>query len=284
MEYIRDDWPTLPEGSDYDGKNLLQLVLLQLVRDNTLHTRVTDIPALYKGSNNYGIHLQLDNQPDILVGLGHSDVNMPNFDGFPVDVQATEARIEAAVYSLLQREETIPVSPLLYHRLPVLHPAPRSDRPRDLAGRRLYSFQRPQGRDNVRRALSPAQKVGISLSTPDYGCYLAYFDPSSLLKAAQIRASLFSFTPDKFTRVAPRTPLRTKTQVAPIPVAPIREFCIAFFESKINATIGNIGDIIGWEDDNNSVGPIAAAPKQSLEDNPTHHARRGRRNDVPLLA
>lgn len=45
---------------------------------------------------------------------------------------------------------------------------------------------------------------------------------------------------------------------------PTREFCIALFTAKIEATIGNIGDRIGWEDDNNTVGPIAAAAKQLL--------------------
>jgi len=34
--------------------------------------------------------------------------------------------------------------------------------------------------------------------------------------------------------------------------------------SKIEATISNIGDMIGWESDNVTVGPIAAAAKQSL--------------------
>ena len=34
--------------------------------------------------------------------------------------------------------------------------------------------------------------------------------------------------------------------------------------SKIEATIRNMGDMIGWEDDNNTVGPIAVAAKQSL--------------------
>lgn len=55
-----------------------------------------------------------------------------------------------------------------------------------------------------------------------------------------------------------------KPKSLPIPVAPTREFCVALFTSKIEATIGNIGDMIGWEDDNNTVGPIAAAAKQSL--------------------
>ena len=50
----------------------------------------------------------------------------------------------------------------------------------------------------------------------------------------------------------------------PIPVAPTREFCVPLFISKMEATIKNIGDMIGWEDDNATVGPIAAAAKQSL--------------------
>jgi hypothetical protein len=50
----------------------------------------------------------------------------------------------------------------------------------------------------------------------------------------------------------------------PIPVAPTRDFCVALFISVIEATIRNIGDMIGWEDDNAIVGPVAAAAKQSL--------------------
>ena len=50
----------------------------------------------------------------------------------------------------------------------------------------------------------------------------------------------------------------------PIPVAPTCEFCVALFMSKIEATIKNIGNMIWWESDNVTVGPIAAAAKQSL--------------------
>ncbi|KAE8440664.1 hypothetical protein EG329_006843 [Mollisiaceae sp. DMI_Dod_QoI] len=55
-----------------------------------------------------------------------------------------------------------------------------------------------------------------------------------------------------------------KPKSLPIPVTPTREFCVALFTSKIEATISNIGDMIGWEDDDNTVGLIAAAAKQSL--------------------
>lgn len=47
-------------------------------------------------------------------------------------------------------------------------------------------------------------------------------------------------------------------------VAPTREFWIYVFRAKIEATIQNIGDMIGWESDNEVVGPIAVAAKESL--------------------
>lgn len=49
-----------------------------------------------------------------------------------------------------------------------------------------------------------------------------------------------------------------------MPVVLTREFCIALFRSKIEATIRNIGDKIGCESDNYIVGPLAAAAKQSF--------------------
>jgi len=65
--YFRDDWPKVAGGSDFDGKQLLTLVrsgnspfrgvwdvklLIREIEDN-LGAQVLDIPALYKGSNNY---------------------------------------------------------------------------------------------------------------------------------------------------------------------------------------------------------------------------------------
>lgn len=65
-EYFCDDWPTMPDGSDFDGKQLLTLVntdsspfrtwdVRLLIREieEKLDSQVTDIPAVYKGSNNY---------------------------------------------------------------------------------------------------------------------------------------------------------------------------------------------------------------------------------------
>lgn len=55
-----------------------------------------------------------------------------------------------------------------------------------------------------------------------------------------------------------------KPKSLPIPVAPTRNFFVALFKSKIEATISNEGGMIGWESDNNTVVPIVAAAKQSL--------------------
>lgn len=63
----RDEWPSRADGQKYDGKQLMELIrnnespfhsvwdvklLIREIEDN-LKTVVTDIPAIYKGSNNY---------------------------------------------------------------------------------------------------------------------------------------------------------------------------------------------------------------------------------------
>lgn len=91
--------------------------------------------------------------------LARGDVNMPDFDGFPVDEQAKEAAFEAAVYNLLRPESNIRVSRLLHYRIPILHPGPKLSIPRDLAGRRLFVFEKAEGVNNVWDELCAASKV-----------------------------------------------------------------------------------------------------------------------------
>jgi hypothetical protein len=74
------------------------------------------------------------------------------------------------------------------------------------------------------------------------------YNPPADFVAKNFHNRLFDFKPDAFTK----------------PVAPTREFCLHVLESKIEATIKNEGDMIGWEDDNETVGPIALAAKCSL--------------------
>lgn len=65
--YLEDDWPKMPDGSDFDGTQLLPLVrsgnspfmtdwdvnlLIQEIQEN-LCTQVIDIPYVSQGSNNY---------------------------------------------------------------------------------------------------------------------------------------------------------------------------------------------------------------------------------------
>lgn len=65
--YYEDDWPKMPDGSEFDGKQLLTLVrnghspfqgvwdvnLLIREIEEVLGARVIDIPTVSKGSNNY---------------------------------------------------------------------------------------------------------------------------------------------------------------------------------------------------------------------------------------
>ncbi|PUU81669.1 hypothetical protein B9Z19DRAFT_1113281 [Tuber borchii] len=242
----------MPDGNDFDGKHLLSLVrsgsspfeglwdvnlLIQEIEAN-LDTQVIEIPDISTGSNNYGLYLKLSNRPDIVARLSRGDVNMPNFEGPPIHKQILKVEFEVAVYQLLRSEPNIFTSRLLYHRIPVQHVGPRLDLPKDIAGRHLFLFERAEGEKDVWWELSPEQQ----------DCLLA--------QSARIHASLFNLNlPLDFA---------TRPKMLPIPVAPTREFCVALFMSKIEATIKNIGDMIGWESDNVTVGPIAAAAKQSL--------------------
>ncbi|TVY93158.1 hypothetical protein LAWI1_G000863 [Lachnellula willkommii] len=256
-------WPKMPDGSDYDGKNLFTLarsgnspfqavwdvnLLIREVEDS-LETRVTNIPTVYKGSNNYGFHFKLSNRADIVARLARSDVNMPDFDGLAIESQVPEVQFEAVVYDLLRSEPEIMASRLLHHRVPVKYVRPNFlFRPPDIAGRRLFLFERAEGENNVWCDLNLKQQANL------------------LAQSARIRASLFNFNlPVDIPTVWLRERLfEQKPESFPIPVAPTREFCIALFTSKIEATIKNVGDMIGWEEDNSIVGPIAAAAKQSL--------------------
>lgn len=202
----------------------------------------------------------------MLARLARGDVNMPDFDGFPIHVQVSEVKFEAEVYKLLLFEPRILASRLLYCRVPLQHVGPRLDHPQDIAGRRLLVFERAEGENNVWFDLRPEQKVRHcvnSLAVPfTYRCIKA----SLLVQAAQTRASLFNFQlPISFANAWLRERLfEQKPKSIPVPVAPTRDFCVALVTAKIEATIGNIGDMIGWESDGNVVGPMAAAAKQSL--------------------
>ncbi|TVY69035.1 hypothetical protein LSUE1_G007357 [Lachnellula suecica] len=230
-EHLGDDWPTMPDGSDFDGTGLFDLV------------RSGNSPFVWDG-----FHIQSSNRPDVVARLANGDVNMPHFSGFSIERQVEEVTFEAAAYELLRSEQNILASKLLYHRAPVQHSGPKLATPQDILGRRLFVLERTEGDNNVWRGLSPEHKASL------------------ITQAAQIRTSLFNYTPPStFTSTwfLPRV-FQQRPDSLSVPVAPTREFCIALFESKIEATIKNIGDVIGFEDDEEFVGPRAFAAKQSL--------------------
>lgn len=82
-----------------------------------------------------------------------------------------------------------------------------------------------------------------------------------------MRAALFNFNPphafiSRF--LAERIPHFSRPIHLSVPITPTRDFCIALLRAKIEATIANLGDPIGWPQSNNVVGPFAIAAKQSL--------------------
>ncbi|KAF2496828.1 3-hydroxybutyryl-CoA dehydratase [Lophium mytilinum] len=261
-KYIKDDWPVMPDGSPFDGKGLLSLVnggkspfdgvwdvklLLREIEKN-LDVKVIDIPFVFNGANNYGLHMKTAHGPDLVARLARGDVNMPEFDGLSIRVQIAEIKFEAAAYQLLSSEPSILVSRLLYYRIPTKHGGPVVKPPRNLAGRRLMVFERAEGGNDVWDDLDEQGKAFL------------------LAQAAVIRASLFTFDPPlEFSSawLLDRL-LEPKPTSFSTPVAPTRESCIHLFESKIQATIKDLGDAIGWPSDNHTVGPKALAAKQSL--------------------
>ena len=111
-----------------------------------------------------GVHVKLASRPDIVARLSHEDVNVPNFDGFPLKRWVPEVKFEAAVYELLRPEPGIPASRLIYHRAPVEQVGPKSSVPENITGRHLFLFEREEGENNVWKALSPEQRVRASVS------------------------------------------------------------------------------------------------------------------------
>ncbi|KAI4232553.1 MAG: hypothetical protein LQ349_004933 [Xanthoria aureola] len=266
----RDDWPLGPDGKEYDGKQLMDMVrnnsspfraswdVQSLIREVEvkLSTHVTDDPIVNKGSNNYGFHLETLSKPDLVARLARGDVNMPDVDGFPIEKQVPEALFEAAVYKLLHSEPEIRASHLLYYRVPKQDSGPRLNIPRNLNGRRLFVFARAEGYNNVWDDLNADGKSRCS-------------DRHQLLlldQLAHIRAALFRYNPplDFAARHLHDRICDFKPESFDLPIAPTHEFWVHVLESKIQATIRNEGDMIVWEDDEETVGAVALKAKRSL--------------------
>ncbi|KAL8781353.1 MAG: hypothetical protein Q9213_006042 [Squamulea squamosa] len=253
----RDDWPLGPDGEPYDGTQLMDLVrnkcspfraswdveLLIREIEAELDTQVIDIPIVEKGSNNY-----TSNKQDLVARLARGDVNMPDFDGFSIEKQVPEARFEAAIYKLVRSVSEIRASYLLYHRLPKQISGPRLAIPRNLDGRRLFVFEKGERENNVWDEISADAKLLLLDQLAHIRAALFRYNLPPQFAAQYLHDRIFDLKPESFN----------------VPVAPSREFWIHVLKSKIEATIRNEGDMIGWEDDQETVGPIHLAAKQSL--------------------
>ncbi|KAL2066784.1 hypothetical protein VTL71DRAFT_1208, partial [Oculimacula yallundae] len=259
---LQDDWPTMADGTSYDGKQLLHLVrtgnspfegvwdvelLIREIEEN-LNTEVTDILTAQKGSNNYGFNLATSDGSNIVARLARGDVNMPDFDGFAIEKQVPEAQFEAAVYTLLASNHGIRASTLLYYRVPVQNPPPRDTIPEDLTGRRLFVFKRAEGVNNVWTSLTADNKLALLDQLACMRAALFHYELPLDFASQYLLDRMFDFKPETLS----------------MPVASTREFWMHVLESKINATIKNEGDMIGWKVDEETVGPIALAAKMSL--------------------
>ncbi|KAF8170677.1 hypothetical protein K438DRAFT_1853678 [Mycena galopus ATCC 62051] len=263
-----DDWP-----ADFDGTGLFQSInsvdeppifrfdvhkVLDEVEDQVGGV-VVDIPKVGKGSNYFGMHLRLANGADILGGadilarLARCDVNWLRRNAEEmselVQQQVSEVEFEAEVYRLLRPDRRILTPSLLYCRAPAYNPGAMHEihrlPPRNILGRALFVFEKMQGVNNI---------------WPDDTTKRF----SILEQCARIRAALFSFhLPADFIAswLTRRPPCPTSILVD---IAPTREFAIAFLAAKINETIPDEGGFIGWEEDQNVVGPVALKAKQSL--------------------
>jgi hypothetical protein len=87
-----------------------------------------------------------------------------------------------------------------------------------------------------------------------------------LNQPSRMRAALFNFNPPPTftTSYLHHRMFKIKPNAFAESVESTREFWVHVMESKIEATIGSEGDQIGWEDDEEIVGPIAFAAKRSF--------------------
>ncbi|EED22309.1 conserved hypothetical protein [Talaromyces stipitatus ATCC 10500] len=253
--------PRMPNGILIDGKKLFELLradnpqsyiwdvdlLIQEIEE-TFGAEVTEVPEYVDGAFHKAVWCVLSNGEEIIARLSKADINRPHEKSLPVPMQISAAEYEIALYEALYPEAELRLAALLYNRIPELHEGIDDDS-KDIIGRRLCVFEAPEGRKNMWWELGPEDKVCI------------------LKQAAEIRAALFNFNPQpKFIATwLPKRLASAHTPISlPVAITPTRNFCIALFRAKIEATIRNMDDIIGWPQDNNTVGPFAAAAKQSL--------------------
>lgn len=106
-----------------------------------------------------GIHIRLSDGRDVIARMAKADVNMPRYDGWPIDWLHKQLEVEANIYKLLMKFKKIPSPDLLYFRRCEQQYGSRGEPPKDVIGRQLMIFDMAEGHCGVWRELSNHQKV-----------------------------------------------------------------------------------------------------------------------------
>ncbi|CAJ0538698.1 Ff.00g066830.m01.CDS01 [Fusarium sp. VM40] len=266
--YVGDDWPRMRNGTNWDGQNLFELLrkaespfspvwdanlLFDEVEDK-VGAKVIDVPCVHTGANNYGIHLRLLDQRDVLARLGNADVNMPLYGGFNLRWLHKQVDFEADTNNLLRNDPNVPTDCLLFYRHPIQHYGENSETPKDISGRRLMIFEMAKGEVGAWATLGQQQR-GFKMST--------------LTDAARIRAALLHLdVPSQFVSdwLLWRTfqPEQWMPTELPLPIGATRDFWLAAFKTRIVTMIKEEGDILGWPRDKVIIGRKALDTKEAL--------------------
>ncbi|PNY29795.1 Uncharacterized protein TCAP_00295, partial [Tolypocladium capitatum] len=287
---ILDEWPKMPDGTDWDGSSLLvlfdhgespfqgawdvQSLICEI--EQSLNSRVVDIPTVSSGANHYGLHVKLANRPDIVARLSRGDVNTPGFRGSTLEKkQLWHGHFELATYDALQPLAGAFSRRPLYHRDPV---QPGGGyvltQPQGITGRRLFLFEKAEGEryDYVRwRALSSEQKVrwkdGTHYSLA-YSVELLTEVPQSclLVRSARAAATLFKFPlpADYVSAWLVDRIFGSELDLCLLTMQPTREFCMALLAARIECTFRRCHCRFASRLDYSSASALLSAARDSL--------------------
>ncbi|KAJ6446730.1 monooxygenase [Purpureocillium lavendulum] len=192
---ILDAWPQSADGTDWDGKGLLELVrrdqspfgsalsvpALIAEIERVLRSRVVDIPAVAFGAHNFGFHFILANRPNVIARVSRGDLRNPAYrESGTLETQLHHGLFELDVYRALKPLGSPFSGAPVYHRRAVDPAYLPGYPPSGICGRLLFVFEPAPGEryDYVAwRRLTREQKSQV------------------LRDAAKVAARLFEFTP-----------------------------------------------------------------------------------------
>ncbi|KAJ7475227.1 hypothetical protein B0H11DRAFT_1918200 [Mycena galericulata] len=276
-----DEWPV-----DFDGTKLFQSLenddppikfrfdVREVMKEveELLGSKVVDIPQVGKGSNYFGMHFCLADARDVLVRISRCDFNSLGYAGATsdeitgmVEQQVLDVQFEAEIYRLLRPHREILTSDLLYYRAPLYTPNVKSSPPpHHTLGRTLFVFAKTEGAGHVWPDDTENRVTNSVLRTSSELAQCPLLQLRLLKQCARLRAALFSLAlpMDFVISWLPRCPPSAKSMKTPI--APTRDFAIAFLTAKIEEMIPNEVRTVGWAEDHTVVGPHASRARKSL--------------------